>query len=373
MTDYEALMDEALTLAARGGTWVSPNPMVGAIVVKDGRVVGRGYHKEYGGRHAEVFALQEAGELSRGATLYCTLEPCNHFGKTPPCSQAVIAAGIKTVVLGALDPNPNAKGGIAALKAAGIEVITGIRERECRELNRAFFKRIRTGLPFITLKWAMSADGRIATAGGESKWITGEAAREHAHWLRGQHDAILVGIGTLLADGARLNCRAVGVPLRQPARVILDSSLRTPPDAPLFSARDAGPVIIACRASASAERMSALAQRGATFIADENLPSPSALPGVLKELAHRGIQSVLVEGGSRVLGSFIDARLCDAVEIFIGARLLGGAAALGPVGGSGIGKLGDALLLGDIRVTTAGTDAVLSGRCGSWDWLQTSS
>ena len=370
MSTHDAFIDEALALAVRGRGFVSPNPMVGALVVKDGRIVGRGYHQEFGGPHAEIFALREAGELARGATLYCTLEPCNHFGKTPPCAHAVIAAGVQTVVLGARDPNPDAKGGVEALRAAGIEVVTGVRERECRELNAAFFKRVRTGLPFITLKWAMSADGRIATVTGDSKWITSETAREHAHGLRAQHDAVLAGIGTLLADGSRLNCRLPsGVRIRQPARVILDSQLRTPPDAPLFQTRDAGPVIIACKASAPDERKHALSKAGAALIADEQLPSAAALPEVLKALAQRGIQSVLVEGGSRVLGSFIDAGLCDAAVIYVGSKLLGGASALGPVGGGGVARVKDALPLRDLAVETAGPDIVIRGRCGDWAWM----
>src|SRR4051812_9970720 len=193
MINHEAFLDEALALAARGLGWVSPNPMVGALVVKNGKVIGRGWHKQFGGPHAEIFALQEAGIEARGATLYCTLEPCNHTGKTPPCVQAVLRAGIAEVVLGARDPNPVAAGGADALREAGVKVITDVRVNECRALNAAFFKHTATGLPLVSLKWAMTADGKIATASGDSKWISGEAAREYAHRLRAEHDAVLVG------------------------------------------------------------------------------------------------------------------------------------------------------------------------------------
>ncbi len=367
-----ALMDEALALAAKGGAWVSPNPMVGALVVRDGQIVGRGWHQRHGGPHAEVFALREAGEQARGATLYCTLEPCNHTGKTPPCAQAVIAAGIARVVLGARDPNPVAAGGLATLRAAGIDVLTGVRENECKLLNAAFFKVVRTALPLVSLKWAMSADGKIATATRDSKWISSAASRQFAHALRAQHDAVLVGIGTLLADGARLTCRVPGdaqTAMRQPRRVILDSLARTPLDAPIWGEPDGGAVMIVTGPSAPAERLAALRARGAEILSlDSQAPHPP-LRAVLEGLARQKIQSVLVEGGSQVLGAFRDSQLADRAYIFIAPKIIGGADALTPVGGNGAARVSEAPALSEISVERIGDDVLLRGRLGNWSWL----
>jgi diaminohydroxyphosphoribosylaminopyrimidine deaminase / 5-amino-6-(5-phosphoribosylamino)uracil reductase len=200
MSDHEKYLNEALKLAAKGLGRVAPNPLVGALLVRNGRIVGRGWHQDYGGLHAEANAIKDAGEKARGATLYCTLEPCNHQGKQPPCSQAVIDAGISQVILGALDPNPIAAGGIGTLTASGVAVVTGVHEERCAAINAPFFKRVASGLPYVTLKWAMTLDGKIATHSGDSKWVTSEPAREFSHRLRACHDAILVGVGTVLAD-----------------------------------------------------------------------------------------------------------------------------------------------------------------------------
>lgn len=368
MASDEQYMDEALALAGRGCGFVSPNPMVGALVVKDDVVLGRGWHKDYGGPHAEVFALQEAGERARGATLYCTLEPCNHTGKTPPCSQAVIRAGISRVVLGALDTNPVAGGGVSTLRSAGIEVLTGIREHECRLINAAFFKHIKTGLPLVSLKWAMSADGKTATRTGDSKWITCAESREAGHRLRAAHDAVLVGINTLVADGARLTCRlpAGSDPVRQPRRIILDSQARTPRDAPLWNEPGGGPIIIMTGETAPAERRKSLEAAGAEVIALGG--TRPKISDVLNHLGARRIQSVLVEGGSNVLGSFIDSRLVDQIYVFVAPRIIGGAAALPAVGGEGIDKLTTALDCDSLRAEPSGKDVRLHARCGEWKW-----
>jgi len=376
--DHEHYIDEALLLAARGRGWVSPNPVVGALVVRDGKIVGRGWHKKFGGPHAEVFALQEAGEAARGATLYCTLEPCNHTGKTPPCSQAVIAAGIKCVVLGASDSNPAADGGIEAMRAAGIEVIDGIRGDACRRINAPFFKYLATGLPLVNLKWAMTLDGKIASASGDSKWITSDAAREEAQLLRAAHDAVLVGIGTMLADQPRLNCRVTkdGAEVHQPRRIILDNQARTPLDGPFWSAEPAGAVTVVCKANAPLARVGALQNRGAHVLriadafddVDEGEKEPE-LQGVLRGLGDMGIRSILVEGGSRVLGSFVDEHFCDGAFAFIAPRILGGAASLAAVGGGGESTMAETLNLRRAAMRQVGPDYLLSGVLSEWDWL----
>lgn len=370
MLNHDKFMKEALRLALRGQGWVSPNPMVGAIVVKNGKITGKGWHRQFGGPHAEIFALKNSGAVSKGATLYCTLEPCAHSGKTPPCVESLIQAGIKTVVLGASDPNPTAGGGAKRLQAAGIEVITGICELECKRLNAHFFKSVMTGLPLVSVKWAMTADGKIATACGDSKWVSSDESRSFGHVLRSQHDAILIGMGTLLADGPLLTCRhATQRNVRQPLRVILDSQARTPLNAPIWSAKNGGPVTIACSASAPASRRKALQKIGADLIICSGI-GKGRLPirEVLSALTRRGVLSVLVEGGSNVLGSFVDAGLVDRAYVFIAPKILGGSKSMTAVGGKGVNRIADALALQSVKIQQLGPDILISGMVGSWVW-----
>ena len=369
---HEQYMREALGLAVRGQGWVSPNPMVGAVIVKRGKIIGRGWHKLFGGPHAEIFALREAGAQSAGATLYCTLEPCNHTGKTPPCVEAILKAGIQTVVLGARDPNSVASGGVKTLESGGVTVITDICELECRRLNAPFFKRVQTGMPFVSLKWAMSADGKIATASGDSKWITGEKAREFGHVLRSRHDAVLIGINTLLADAARLNCRLTqtqtqnGAGCKQPRRVILDSRARTPMDAPLWSVADAGAVIVICNNTVPKRRLAALRARGAELVVLKAKKNRLPLTGVLEALIAQGILSVLVEGGSTILGAFVDERLADAAYAFIAPKIIGGRNAISAVGGEGVANVAAGLSLITPKVELLGEDVLMSGALSKW-------
>ena len=379
--DHDPFMLEAVRLARLGGTRVSPNPRVGAVVVRDGQIVGRGWHREYSGPHAEVFALGEAAAAARGATLYCTLEPCNHTGKTPPCVKSIIAAGIRTVVIGTFDPNPVAAGGAAALRAAGIDVGTGVLEPACVALNAPFFKFVKTGLPLVTVKWAMSADGKIAATGGDSRWISSETSRALGHRLRAQHDAVLIGIGTLIADEAQLTCRSE-VPdppgLRQPRRIILDTSARTPLDAPLWDARGyadshGGPITIVCSSAAPADRIIALRARGAEIL-HPTLTSDGRLDvlDVLKLLGQQRILSVMIEGGSAVLGSFLDAGLADRAYVFVAPKIIGGAASLTAVGGVGVTKVSNAPVIRSPRIIPTDSDVVISGALsdfGDWDDL----
>ncbi|MDN5344971.1 MAG: diaminohydroxyphosphoribosylaminopyrimidine deaminase [Clostridia bacterium] len=356
-------MRRALDLARQGLGRTSPNPVVGAVIVRDGRVVGEGYHQKAGTPHAEIHALQAAGEAARGATLYVTLEPCCHYGRTPPCTEAIIAAGIRRVVAAMADPNPRvAGGGIQALRQAGIEVETGLLEREARRLNEAFGKFITTGQPWVTLKMALTLDGKIATRTGASRWITGPAARQKAHELRDTHDAILVGIGTILADDPELTTRLPGGQGRDAVRVILDSRLRLPPVARAVNLASPAPTIVATTAAAPAAARQQLTERGV-----EVLELPAAADGrvawlpLLDELARRQITSILVEGGAGVNATALAAGVVDKVVAFLAPRIFGGTAAPGPVGGMGVATPAEAWQLEGLEVGPCGPDLMISG------------
>jgi len=327
-----AAMRSALSLAARADHRTSPNPMVGALIVDaDGAVVGRGYHHRPGEPHAEILALREAGSRAHGATLVVTLEPCSVQGRTPPCVDAIVAAGIRRVVMAAEDPDATAQGrGRRWLEEAGVEVVSPVREEQARRLNEFYEVHRRTGRPFVTAKFAASWDGRVATRSGESKWITGLQARHHAHLLRHRHDAVLVGVNTVLADDPELTARFPGA--RQPLRVVLDSRGRTP---------------IAARVRAPA---------------GELLIDPgSDLRRLLERLAGRGVLSLLVEGGPTVLGSFFDQGLVNKVYAYIAPLIVGGERARPAVGGEGAGHLESAPHLDDVEMRRLGKDFLLSG------------
>jgi len=375
MNPHERFMLLALSIAPLGRGWTSPNPIVGAVVVKGGKVVGTGFHEKYGGPHAEVHALREAGKAAKGGTLFCTLEPCNHHGKTPPCVDAILAAGIKTVVYAASDPNKIAAGGARALKKKKVAVIGGVLAEEAWAQNAPFFKRVGTGLPFVTAKWAMSADGKIATRARDSKWITGPKARAYAHHLRATHDAVLIGIGTVLSDAplltARLGLKDPEHNNWQPRRVILDSQARTPLDAPLWTAENGGPVTIAVSSDAPIERVKQLKDKGAEII--NVLSEDGRLPvrEVLKGLAKLGVMSILVEGGAEVLGSFLDAKVVDRTCAFIAPKILGGRDSISAVRGTGVKKISDCLEMHSVRTESFPPDILIEGKLGAWDWLKT--
>lgn len=328
--------------------------MVGAVVVRDGQVVGTGFHRRVGAPHAEVEALREAGERARGATLYLTLEPCVHHGRTPPCVDAVVAAGVRRVVACHADPNPQVAGrGFARLRAEGIEVATGRLAREAIRLNLLYLAATLLGRPAVTLKWAMSLDGRIATASGESQWITGPRARRWALELREEHDAVLVGVGTVLADDPRLD-RRLGLAPGRSLRVVLDRRLRTPPTARLLTLE--GPVLL-YTASADSDRRRALEAAGAEVV---RLPDVGPV-SVLADLQARGVRSLLVEGGAAVLGSFVGAGVFERVAVAAAPLLIGGAGAPGPVAGAGAPSLAGAAHLAELRVRRRGADVVFEG------------
>lgn len=321
--DDRAYMRRALDLARRGWGQTAPNPMVGAVVVRDGHVVGEGFHARYGGEHAEVVALRAAGDRARGATLYVTLEPCAHHGKTPPCSDAVIAAGLTRVVVAAIDPNPEATGGVARLSTAGIRVDVGIEEDAARELNAAFFHAYSSDRPWIVLKLATSLDGAIADAkrarGSGGNWLTGEESRREVHRMRAGSDAIAVGVGTVLADDPMLTVRDVPAPRVAPRRIVFDSELRTPLDAALVRGARMAPTTLIAR-HAERGRREALEALGVEVEVRETLAD------ALVAFATSGIRSLLVEGGARLAGSFIEQSLVDRLVIFRAPVVLGGGA-----------------------------------------------
>jgi diaminohydroxyphosphoribosylaminopyrimidine deaminase / 5-amino-6-(5-phosphoribosylamino)uracil reductase len=360
MTDHD-YMARALELAERGRGSVEPNPLVGALVVRDGVIVGEGWHESFGQAHAEVNALRQAGEHARGATLYVTLEPCCHFGKTPPCTEAVIGSGVRRVVSAMLDPFPLVAGqGVARLRAAGIGVEVGVGEAAARRVNAPYRKRLRTGRPWVHAKWAMTVDGKFATRTGASKWITGEAARARVHELRGRMDAILVGRGTLAADDPLLTARPPGP--RTAARVVLTATAEGLPEScRLLETIQEAPVLL-FTAEGARERLTAWRDRGAEVIA---LPAGTGgaldVRSVLTELANRNMTNVLVEGGAETLGRFLDAGEIDEVHAFIAPKLLGGAAAPSPIGGLGVPDLSRGLNLTDCRVERLGDDFLIHG------------
>ena len=352
-----AWMARALAEAERGRGAVEPNPMVGAVVVRDSKVVGVGHHERFGGPHAEVVALARAGPLASGATLYVSLEPCCHHGKTPPCTDAVLRAGVARVVAAMRDPFPKVDGGgLAILRAAGVEVSTGSMADEARRLNGPYLKRLATGLPYVTAKWAMTLDGKTAACSGDARWISGPRSRALVHEVRGRMDAILAGIGTVLADDPALTARPPGP--RTPARVILDGSARLPPESQLARTAREVPVWVAVTDRASPERRLELESRGC-----EVLPFPGEGPvpvvPLLEELGRRGVTNLLVEGGGTILGAFLDARSVDEVDVFLAPILEGGSHGFNPARGRGFGSMAEALRLdrheasvvdGDVRV-----------------------
>jgi diaminohydroxyphosphoribosylaminopyrimidine deaminase / 5-amino-6-(5-phosphoribosylamino)uracil reductase len=360
-TDY---MRRALELAERGRGRVEPNPLVGAVVVRDGRVVGEGWHEAFGQAHAEVNALAQAGESARGSTLYVTLEPCCHFGKTPPCTEAVIGAGVRRVVASMLDPFPQVAGqGVSRLREAGIDVEVGVGEAgelSARRLNAPYLKRLRTGRPWVHAKWAMTLDGKIATRTGQSKWITGELARARVHELRGRMDAIVIGRGTLVADDPLLTARPPGP--RTAVRVVLTATAVEMPVLPqLLKTIAAAPALIVTT-DTSVARLSAWRDRGAEVIGlsagpDGNLDVKS----VLTELGRRGMTNVLVEGGTRTLGGFWDAGEIDEIHAFIAPKIIGGSTAPTPVGGWGVAELGQAWTTADWHCEQLGDDLLIHG------------
>ncbi len=355
-------MQEALKLARKGLGKTSPNPMVGAVVVRDGEIVGRGWHPGAGQPHAEVFALEEAGELALDAELFVTLEPCNHQGRTPACSEAIIRAGIRRVVIGTADPNPAVIGrGAERLEQAGIKVEIGLLEAECRRLNETWNKYITTGLPFVTLKTAASLDGRIATRTGHSQWITNEKSRHYVHQIRAAHDAILVGIGTLLKDNPRLTARRPGLEPLNPYRIVLDSLLRTPLDSNIFGDDGREKMLLATRRHEEKKLAPYRNRVKEILLLPTNNLGQLDFPALMRELGKREITSVLIEGGSEINGSALDNRIIDKICFFYAPILIGGRGSLGMLSGEGAESIDQALPVRDITIRHFDGDLCLEG------------
>lgn len=352
-------MVEALDLARNALGRTSPNPLVGAVVVREDRVVGRGFHPRAGEPHAEVFALREAGQLARGATMYVTLEPCCHWGHTGPCTEAIIDAGVARVVVAAEDPDPRVNGaGIRILREQGIEVIIEVLREQAEALNAAYFKHRRVGLPLVTLKWAISLDGKIASRPGTRTQLTGEAAQRYAHELRNAHDAILVGINTILVDDPELTCRLEGG--RDPLRVVLDSRLRIPLDAHVLNLPSPAPTLIVTTTAALPGKLAAIRAKGADLLVFEG-PRPP-VRWILEQLARQGVLSALVEGGTTVHASFIDARLADRIVVFVAPLIIGNQLAPGAVVGDGTVFDRVAASVEQRTVRQRGEDVVIEGQ-----------
>lgn len=360
--DAERFMTEALNLARKGWGRTGPNPMVGAVIVRRGTIVGVGYHKAAGEPHAEVEALNAAGALAHDADLYVNLEPCNHFGRTPPCTRALIEARIARVIYGADDPNPGVEGGGAeALRKAGVQVVGGVLAEECRTLNEVFFTHIVLKRPFVYLKLAMTLDGRIATRRGESKWITSEESRDRVHRLRDSVSAVMVGIGTLVADDPALTVRLPIGEGRNPIRVVADSRLKTPLAAEIFNPSSPGSVIIACAANPPTRKRAALEAKGATVIPTIGKPRVD-LVDLCGRLYEAGVTSLLVEGGADLAWGCLEARIVDRCLFFYAPLMVGGANSRPGIAGLGAGRLDEAPRLTDVITGESGPDLFVTGR-----------
>lgn len=353
-------MERALQLARSGEGWVEPNPAVGCVVVRQQRVVGEGWHRKYGGPHAEIDALRQAGEAAQGATLYVSLEPCCHHGKTPPCTEAIIAAGISRVVVGMRDPFPEVSGqGIAALRHHGITVDVGILDDAARRLYAPYLKRVQTGVPWIIGKWAMTLDGKIATSSGDSHWISGTEARDKAHALRGRVDAIMVGRRTAQRDDPLLTARPPGP--RKATRIVVDSRARLPQESRLVQTAREVPVIAAVGPEAETARCQRLRTAGVEVLSLDNSDPSQRLMALLRELAARQMTRVLVEGGGRLLGALRDLDQLDEVHAFVAPKLVGGHDAGSPIAGRGLMHIADAWHVSPVQIDRVGQDLHIHG------------
>ena len=352
----------ALDLARQGRGRTSPNPLVGAVVVQDTEVVGTGYHQAAGSPHAEIIALKKAGEKAKGATLYVNIEPCSHYGRTGPCTEAIIKAGISRVVAAIQDPNPLVSGrGFAQLREAGVKVKEGVLEDKARRLNEVFIKYITTGLPFVGIKVAMSLDGKIGTMTGESHWITGEKSRQFVHRLRDQSDVILVGIETVLKDNPRLTTRVEGSEGKDPVRVIVDSSARLPLDARVVETSSSARTILAVTNQAPPDKCRALEDRGVEILTLPSLHGRVDVTYLMKQLAERELTTVLVEGGGTLNYSLLEQSLVDKLFVFIAPLLIGGAKSPTAFAGAGIESLKKAWAVEDIEMKQFDQDMLLIG------------
>jgi len=357
----EKYMRIALELAKKGKGRTSPNPMVGAVIVKDSEIVGTGYHKKAGTPHAEIHAIKDAGDNAKNSTMYVNLEPCSHYGRTPPCTDAIIKAGISRVVIAMTDPNPKVNGkGKAILESQGIEVKTGILEQEAKKLNEVFIKYITTGMPFVTLKVAMSLDGKIATFCRRSKWISCEDSRLLVHQIRNEVDAIVIGIGTVLCDDPTLTTRLPDGNGRDAVRIVLDSRARIPLDSKILNLNSEARTIVAVTNLAEEEKIEQLKKYADVLVISEK-DGRVNLTELMKKLAEMEITNVLIEGGAEVNASALKERIVDRVMFFIAPKIIGGNSAPGPIGGDGVEDPSKAIKLTDISIMNSGSDILVIG------------
>ena len=373
----EKYMRLALDLALKGEGFVEPNPLVGAIIVKNNRIIGKGYHQYFGGPHAEINAINSVKnpDLLKGATLYLTLEPCTHFGKTPPCAPAIVQTGIKKVVIATRDPNPLVNGkGIRFLKEHGIQITEDILKEETQNINKPFFKLHQKGLPYVVAKWAMSLDGKIATKTGESKWITSEKSRDYARGIRAKMNGVMVGIGTVLKDNPtllpqmntshrlhRLNYPCVSEVPINPVRIILDSQARLPLQSNLVRTLDKGDIYLMVSSSAPAKNIRLLEQKGVRVFRITSKNNRLNFISVLKTLAKNGVNKIMIEGGGEVLGTAYDNKVIDEIYAFIAPKIIGGRTSKTPVEENGINKIKNALQLKDMTVKYLKPDILIHG------------
>lgn len=356
----EFYMSKAIELARKGRGRVTPNPLVGAVIVKDGKIIGEGYHKKYGTNHAEVNAFNNAKEDVKGATMYVTLEPCSHYGKTPPCADKIIEKKISRVVIGSLDPNPLVSGkGVNKIKEAGIEVTIGVLENECLKMNEVFMNYIVSKKPYVIMKSAMSLDGKIATINGESKWITGEESRLMVHKLRNDITSIMVGVNTVIVDDPELTCRLEeGV---NPIRIIVDSTLRIPMDSKIVNTANEVKTIIATTSKANKDMIKKLEEKNIEIVVVKEKEKKVDLKDLVRVLGEMRIDSILLEGGATINNSALEAGIVDKVQFYIAPIIIGGEKAKGPVGGRGVKNLVEAYRVSNISCKSIGQDILLEG------------
>ncbi len=357
--DDNCFMREAVRLARKGIGKTSPNPIVGVVIVRNGKIIGRGYHKKYGDWHAEINAIKDANGDVKGATAYITLEPCCHYGKTPPCVDTLIKEKIGRVVVGTLDPNPSVNSkGIKTLRSKGIKVDVGILEDECRQLNEHYFKFIKSGIPYVTVKYAQTLDGRIATKTGNSQWISSEALRKYVHRLRAVNDCIMVGVGTVIADDPQLNVRYVKG--KNPLRVIVDSKLRIPIESSVLKDKNSHLTTIATTSKAPSRKVTVVKKLGAeVLVVKKDKNGGVNLRDLLRELGKRGITSVMVEGGSEIVTSLLRANLVDKMIILTAPKIMG--KGLEAIGDLGVCKIKDTIKFSLFRTMRKGDDLVFEG------------
>lgn len=373
---HEFWMTRAIDLAQRGRGSVEPNPMVGCVVVKNGKCISEGFHEQFGCAHAEVNAISKLSAADvEGSTVYVTLEPCAHFGKTPPCVDLLLRSKPNRVVIGLQDPFPEVAGrGIQQLREAGIEVVVGINADACERLIAPYLKRLRTGLPWIIAKWAMTLDGRLATHSKDSKWVTSEQTRQHSHRVRSCMDGIMIGVGTLLADDPMLNARAIAsgsdesLPYallgnRNPTRIVMDHQARTPLDSRLVQSSDKHHTMIACGPTADSRRIDALRKHGCEVVVCSNESSPTMIQELSKILVPSGMTNLLVDGGPRLIGNLIDHQLVDELHVYIASKIVGGTPAVVPNHGQGVLRMDLANQIEDPRIQLIGNDLFVSGLC----------